>query len=58
MKIRFKSWTLIFNFLLIGGGCYAPSLDKDVRKILITNGLIGIGLRAKTKKPLITKGEK
>lgn len=34
---------------------YAPDLDKDTRKILILNGIAGIGLRIKTKEPIIKK---
>ena len=59
MKIKLTSWTLWFNLSLIGAGFIGPyfGLDKENKNILIYNGFIGIGLRAKTKESLI-KGEK
>jgi len=58
MRLRFKSWTLWFNLFLIGAGIFGPSLHKDTRNLLIINGIAGLGLRAKTKEPLIEKEKK
>ena len=55
MRIKLTSWTLWFNLIILGVGFAGPffELDKGVKNILITNGLIGLGLRAKTKEKLI-----
>lgn len=47
-----KSWTIIFNLSLLGAGTFVSSIDKDIRKILVINGITGIGLRIKTKGPI------
>lgn len=51
-KSYFRSKTVFFNLVLIVGGMFAPGLTYEVRNILITNGVIGLGLRAKTDRPL------
>jgi hypothetical protein len=56
VRLRLNSWTLWFNLALVGAGSFAPFLREEVRSILITNGVIGLGLRAKTKNSLIKKG--
>jgi len=48
----FKSWTIIFNLILISAGVFDLGIDKDIRKILVINGITGIGLRIKTKGPI------
>lgn len=57
MKVKLTSWTLWFNLGLLGAGLAGPffDLDRDTRNLLIYNGLIGIGLRAKTKESLIRR---
>jgi hypothetical protein len=57
MKIKWSSWTILFNLILLGLGVFAPRLNNESRTILITNGIAGIGLRAKTKEALWTKKE-
>lgn len=56
MKVRFLSWTILFNLILVGAGLFGPDLSKETRHFLIINGVIGLGLRAKTHEPLIKKG--
>ena len=58
MRLNLKSYTLWFNLILLGAGIFAPFLNDNVKNILITNALIGLGLRAKTKTPLITRSKK
>lgn len=55
MKSPFKSWTLIFNALLILGGLYLPNLSDAVRGILITTGVTNMGLRLKTSQSVSFK---
>ena len=52
MKSPFSSWTMIFNFLLIALGVFHSGLSDEIRQLLITNGIVGVGLRAKTKDKL------
>lgn len=57
MKVKLTSWTLWFNLSLIGAGFAGPflDLDKETKNLLISNGLIGLGLRAKTRESLIRR---
>ncbi len=49
MKHPVRSWTILFNVVLIGVGIAYPDLSDAVRITLINAGLVNIGLRFKTK---------
>ena len=53
-----KSKTIIINALLILGGLYLPDISEDMRNILVTTGLLNIGLRMKTNESVFNKGKK
>lgn len=59
MRVKISSWTLWFNLgLIMGGIASLYFLDKEksyMGEILLTNGIIGLGLRLKTKDPLLQR---